>query len=85
VAAGFSASGLFGRLDQLRFPHGQRLDRDGLVERFASVSFIATLPSGERDVVLARIRALAETHPDLAGRDGFELPYLTELYWCNRV
>ena len=78
----FSASDLFGRLNQLRFPHRQRLDRDGLVERFASVSFIASLPSEERDAVLDRIRALAEKHPDLAGPDGFDLPYVTELYWC---
>jgi SAM-dependent methyltransferase len=81
----FSASDLFGRLNQLRFPHAQWLDRDGLVERFASVSFIASLSPGERESVLGRIRALAETHPDLAGRDDFDLPYVTELYWCNRV
>ena len=55
------------------------------MERFASVSFVASLSRGERDAVLGRIRALAETHPDLAGRDGFDLPYVTELYWCNRV
>jgi hypothetical protein len=81
----FSTSDVFGRLNQLRFPHAQRLDRDGLVERFAPVSFIAVLPEEERDEVLGRIRRLTESHPDLAGRDGFDLPYVTELYWCNRV
>lgn len=81
----FSATDLFGRLNQLRFPHAQRLDRDGLVERFASVSFIASAPPGEREEVLGRIRELAETHPDLADRDEFDLPYTTELYWCARA
>ena len=80
----FSASDLFGRLNQLRFPHAQRLDVEGLVERFASVSFIASLPSEERDGVLGRIRSLAETHPDLAGQEEFDLPYVTELYWCAK-
>jgi SAM-dependent methyltransferase len=80
----FSASDLFGRLNQLRFPHAQRLDVDGLVERFASVSFIASLSPEERDDVLERILSLAETHPDLAGREGFDLPYVTELYWCAK-
>lgn len=80
----FSARDLFGRLNQLRFPHLQRLDRDGLVERFASVSFIAALPAPARDEVLGRIGSLAEAHPDLAGRQTFELPYVTELYWCGR-
>jgi SAM-dependent methyltransferase len=81
----FSASDLFGRLNQLRFPHAQRLDVDGLVERFASVSFIASLPPKDREVVLGRIRAVAETHPDLAGQAKFDLPYVTELYWCAKV
>jgi SAM-dependent methyltransferase len=80
----FSASDLFGRLNQLRFPHAQRLDVEGLVERFASVSFIASLPSEERGGVLGRIRSLAETHPDLAGQEEFDLPYVTELYWCAK-
>jgi SAM-dependent methyltransferase len=81
----FSATDLFGRLHQLRFAHAQRLDPDGLVERFASVSFIASLPVGERGDVLGRIRRLAETHPDLAGRRSFDLPYVTELYWCAKA
>ena len=81
----FSGTDLFGRLNALRFPHAQRLDRDGLVERFASVSFIASLPSVVRDEVLGRIRSLADGHPDLAGREEFELPYVTELYWCARA
>ena len=81
----FSASDLFGRLNQLRFPYAQRLDRDGLVERFASVSFIASLPGGARDEVLGRIRSLANRHPDLAGGEEFDLPYVTELYWCARA
>ena len=81
----FSASDLFSRLHQLRFPHAQRLDGDGLVERFASVSFIASLPDATRDEVLARIHSVAHGHPDLAGRQTFELPYVTELYWCSRA
>lgn len=81
----FSATDLFGRLHQLRFPHAQRLDPDGLVERFASASFIASLPDRERAEVLGRIRSVAEHHPDVAGRDSFELPYVTEVYWCAKA
>ena len=81
----FSATDRFGRLNQLRFSHAQRLDRAGLVERFASVSFIAALPGSARDDVLGQIRSLAEHHPDLAGRRELELPYVTELYWCARA
>jgi SAM-dependent methyltransferase len=83
--AAFQMTDLFGSLNQRRFPHSQILDVEGLVERFASVSFIAVLPEQERAGVLGQIRDLAETHPDLAGRDSFELPYFTELYWCSRA
>jgi SAM-dependent methyltransferase len=81
----FSATELFGTLHQRRFHHAQPLDADGLVTRYASASYIAVLPEAERAGVLERIRRLAQTHPDLAGRERFDLPYITELYWCARA
>jgi SAM-dependent methyltransferase len=81
----FSATDRFGTLHQLRFPHRQVLDEERLVERVASVSYIAVLPEKERLVVLDEVRQLARSHPDLAGRDRFDLPYVTDLYWCVRA
>jgi SAM-dependent methyltransferase len=81
----FAATDLFGTLNQLRFPHHQVMDEDGLVERVASISFIAVLPDDERLRVLDQARQLARSHPDLAGRDHFEFPYVTELYWCAKA
>ena len=81
----FSASDLFGVLHQLRFVHRQELDESGLVERVASVSYIAVLPPDDRRSVLDEIRELSRSHPDLTGRERFELPYVTELYWCTRA
>ena len=49
------------------------------------MSFIASLPVPTRDEVLGRIRSLADTHADLAGHEEFELPYVTEPYWCTRA
>jgi SAM-dependent methyltransferase len=80
----FEAGGLFGPIQEARFPHAQPLDAPGLVERYASASYVAILPEPERRDVLARIRSLAETHPDLTGRAAFDLPYVTELHWCER-
>lgn len=81
----FPATDLFGTLNQRRFAHAQLLDADGLVTRYASASYLAILPQEERADVLTRIRRLVETHPDLAGRDRFDLPYVTELYWCAKT
>jgi hypothetical protein len=75
---------MFGSLEEAFFDHSQPLDAPGLVERYTSASYIAVLPEAERREVLERVRSLAETHPDLAGRTTFELPYVTELHWCRR-
>jgi hypothetical protein len=35
--------------------------------------------------VLGRIRDLARTHPDLAGRPTFGFPYVTRVYRCRTL
>jgi SAM-dependent methyltransferase len=79
----FSSTTYFGTLHQLRFHHEQRLDQEGLVERVASMSFIATLPPERRDRVLGEVRRLAEESADRTGT--LVLPYNTDLYWCARA
>jgi SAM-dependent methyltransferase len=81
----FSATDLFGTLNQRRFPHRQELDLDSLIDRIESVSYIAVLSQADRARVLDEVRELARSHPDLAGRDRFDLPYVTDLYWCARI
>jgi SAM-dependent methyltransferase len=81
----FSATDLFGTLHQLRFPHRQELDLEGLVERVESISYVAVLSEEERGRVLDEMRELARSDPDLAGRDRFDLPYVTDLFWCARA
>lgn len=80
----FETTGLFGPLEEEVFRHAQTLDGPGLVERYASASYVARLPDNERRDVLARIGRLAEIHRDLAGRSEFDLPYVTQLHRCRR-
>lgn len=80
--AAFSRNGQFGTLHRLRFAHQQRLDADGLIQRVASMSFIAVLPPADRERVFAQVRHLTASDPELAGE--FALPYRTDLYWCVR-
>jgi len=58
---------------------GQELDADGLVDRAASISFVAALSEEERRPVLEEIRGLAATLPAR-----FVLPYRTTVYWCTK-
>jgi SAM-dependent methyltransferase len=62
----------------------QPCDPDLLVARAESVSVVGGLPPADKQRVLDRIRDLARTHPDLAGRDRFPFPYTTRVYHCRR-
>jgi SAM-dependent methyltransferase len=73
----FEETSLFELVDELAVAHDQDIDRDILVDRVASTSFIAALPEDERADVLTRVAALAE-------RELPRLAYLTEAYVFGR-
>lgn len=65
-------SGLFERTARMVFEHVQQVDEQAVVDRVLSVSFMASLPREEQEVVEQEVRELA--------RDATELSYMTELY-----
>jgi ubiquinone/menaquinone biosynthesis C-methylase UbiE len=62
----------------------QPSDPDLLVARAESVSVVGSLPPADKQRVLDRVRKLAASHPDLAGRERFPFPYTTRVYRCCR-
>lgn len=80
----FPAPG-FGRLEERVFPNVQRITPDGVVDRVASTSFVASMPEDERDRVLERIRTLIRTHPETKDKETIDFPHLTRVYWCRRT
>lgn len=54
-----------------------------VVARVASTSFIAALPDDRRNACLAAVGELLAAHPDTAGLDRFEHPYITFTYWWH--
>ncbi|HLT69461.1 MAG TPA: class I SAM-dependent methyltransferase [Acidimicrobiales bacterium] len=74
----------FGPVELWSHEWEQPCTRELLVARAASVSVVAALPEGDRRRVLGRVRRLAETHPDLAGRSSFPFPYVTRVHRCRR-
>jgi ubiquinone/menaquinone biosynthesis C-methylase UbiE len=83
-ATDVAAVGGFGPVTVHRFRYLQPLDEQLLVDRVASQSWIGAMPDGERAELLEQVRQLARTHPDLAGRDSFDMPYDTEVAICHR-
>jgi SAM-dependent methyltransferase len=62
-------------VEQFRWTH--RITRSALLDLIASRSHVILLPPDERAALLAQVRQLMVTHPDMVGRDEYELPYLT--------
>ena len=69
----------YGPVTLATFRYEQLLDESSLVERVASQSWIGAMAPAERDELLDGVRDLARTHPELAGRDTFAMPYDTEV------
>jgi hypothetical protein len=81
----FPAQG-FGPFQETRLPHTHTGPPERvIVDRIASISFIAALPSGERQQLLERVRDLIAVTPALAGRDEVSFPYATMAYHCERL
>lgn len=82
-AAVVAAAGGFTPLEVWHVAWEQDVDEDLLVDRAASVSVVGAMPPPRRAAVLDRVRTLARTHPDLAGRSRFGFPYRTAVHWCR--
>jgi len=82
--AAFDAADRFTPLRHRAFHHLHHLDRAAVLDRFASISFIAALPDTARARVLDEIGRVIDAEPSPAGQDRIGLPYRTNLYWCER-
>lgn len=75
----------FGPIAEHRYEHTQRLDKEGLLARVASISFIEILPDDERVGVLAECVRFLDAHPETKGRTSFALPYHSVVYVTEAV
>ena len=75
----------FGPRRPALFTHAHIQDRPSLLARVDSMSWIAVLPEQEREQIKRRVNELVDTHPQLAGHDSFDLPYVTSAWWAQRL
>lgn len=75
----------FSAVEELTVRHAVRHTPDTLIELLRSRSYYITATPERQAAVEASVRELAATHPDLAGRDEFELPYNTYAYRAVRL
>jgi SAM-dependent methyltransferase len=82
--SGFDASSDFEPLALRTWPHRGAEGRAVVLDRVASMSFVAALDDAPRARLLAEIEHLLDTHPDTRGRSDVALPYVTELFTTRR-
>jgi MOSC domain-containing protein YiiM/SAM-dependent methyltransferase len=75
---------LFEPWQQADFRQSHRLTRAGVLERVASVSFVAAAEPSAQAEVLADVEALLRDDPATAGREVIDLPYDTQVMWATR-
>lgn len=76
--------GRFTDVATAEFSHGQQLDADALRRLVQTHSAYLTRDEEGRADVIRRIDDLVSTHPDLAGREEFVLPYVTRGWRATR-
>jgi MOSC domain-containing protein YiiM/SAM-dependent methyltransferase len=79
----FDHVALFEPLEEASFATVQRGGVETIVDRVASISYVAAMPAERRALVLDEVRDLLATDPDTAAADVIELPYRAHAYWTR--
>jgi len=80
VEEDFAFGGRFGETERLAVAWTRPMDEERLLALLASRSYVILAPEEERQRFFAAVRELVATHPDLAGRESFEMPYITRCF-----
>jgi MOSC domain-containing protein YiiM/SAM-dependent methyltransferase len=79
----FEKTALFDPLQEATLASIQRATPGQIVDRVASISYIAAMTEEHRDPVLADVRRLLAGDPATKGLDVIELPHVVHVYWSH--
>jgi SAM-dependent methyltransferase len=65
----------FGPVERKEFPHHETRTPESLIAMISTRSYFLTATPEKQAEIVAGVRELAATHPDLTGRESFEVPY----------
>jgi ubiquinone/menaquinone biosynthesis C-methylase UbiE len=71
------ARGPFGVVAEAKFPHDHVLDRSGMLDNVRSMSWIASMPAAEQEVVIARLGKLVP-------EGTYAIPNVANVMWAVR-
>jgi SAM-dependent methyltransferase len=76
---------LFSPLNSKTFVYEHLGNKQVVLDRVASISFIAALEPKQRQRLLEEITLVLDQDPDTAGKPEFAIPYFTEIYWTQKL
>ncbi len=79
----FELTALFEPLREATLHSVQRAAPEAIVDRVASISYVAAMRDQDRAAVLDDVRRLLATDPATAGLDTIELPHRVHIYWSR--
>jgi MOSC domain-containing protein YiiM/SAM-dependent methyltransferase len=79
----FDRTALFAPLQSADFETVQRGSPEAIVDRVASISYVAAASEARRTRVLDEVHALLANDPDTKDADVVELPYRAHIYWTR--
>jgi MOSC domain-containing protein YiiM len=80
---GFDRTALFEPLQTATFETVQRGSHETIVDRVASISYVAAMPEARRRMVLDEVRDLLATDPETACAEAVQLPYEATVFWAR--
>ena len=76
----FDLTALFDPLEKAEFRYVHRATPETLVDRVASISYVAAMSEARRQVVLGEVRELLASDPATAGQVDFDLPHRVDVF-----
>jgi SAM-dependent methyltransferase len=84
VLDAIDAHGGYSPVTRAQFTNAQPLSRDGMVERVATTSHIASAPPESQERTLAMVRDILDTDPGTRELDTLEFSYVVDAFVCER-
>ena len=81
--SGFDLTAMFEPLQEAQLQSVQRVSPDGIVDRVASISYVAAMAPENRQPVLEAVRSLLDSDPATRGLDTIELPHVVHVFWTR--
>ncbi len=81
----FDGNALFTTLQSAEFRYVQVASLETMMERFASISYVATLAVGERELFLRRIRKVLTERGVISPDGTVSFPYRVDVFWCYKA